>query len=567
MNLHKLLYFFVPLLIWSCANRVPPSGGPKDKDPPKLIGSIPKDGSINVKGKEISLLFDEQVVVKNITKELLITPRIDFDYTYKTKKNTIIISLEEELDTATTYTFNFRDGIVDITEGNPAQDLILAFSTGPVLDTLQITGMVQDLFTEKPVKDVIVGLYNASDTLDLFNSPPYYLSQTNKKGQFIFRNLKSDDYKIYAFVDKNKNLMCQSDREMYAFQDSIIALDSNKIIKPLKLQYMNMDTLVLKRTRTSGQYYLAVANKALIDVSLTASNDSTLWYALDKEQKEIKIYNTFSIKDSLLVNLTLTDSLYQTVVDSFYLSFPESQRPYDKYETNLVDLQVRPEEKSIKYTITTNKPSRIEYPDSIVLTLDTLAVANFDSTWNIQANSTQTEFKLSNYLPKNYLDSLGYTSKSSSARTVTQESKMPESGQRKRNLTYKLVIPKATVLSIESDSSSTMEAKLSPAYAKNFGELKGTIQTKYSNYRIQLLDKSYNVLDETSEGSTYIFRYISPGDYLIRIIIDANENGRWDPGNIYLNQLPEPIFIYKDEEGKSKTTIRANWELTLDLTF
>ncbi|VAW28264.1 hypothetical protein MNBD_BACTEROID06-717, partial [hydrothermal vent metagenome] len=91
--MNRILIAIAIILIWGgCANRVPPSGGPKDEDPPKLIGSIPKSGNTNVKTTEITLLFNELVVTKNIKKELLITPRIDFDYDYTIKKNTIIIS-------------------------------------------------------------------------------------------------------------------------------------------------------------------------------------------------------------------------------------------------------------------------------------------------------------------------------------------------------------------------------------------------------------------------------------------------------------------------------------------
>ena len=571
MKLSKLFYFATIITIWGCANRVPPKGGPKDTDPPKLLGSIPKTGSTNVSGQDITLLFDELVVVKNIKKELLITPRIESEYTYKTKKNTIILSLEEPLDTATTYTFNFRDAIVDITEGNPAIDLIIAFSTGNILDTLQLTGEVIDLYTEKPQEDVIVGLYKPNDTLDLFNSPPYYLAQTNKKGAYTFRNIKADDYKLYGFKDKNNNLMCESDREAYAFLDSLILLDSNYVANTLKLQQLNIDTLQLKRTRASGKYFYAVANKGLTSAKLKPTNDSTIWYSYGDGRKEIKIYNTFNSKDSLLVELTMSDSLYQTKTDSFYVSYPESQRSFDEFKVSTSEVVLTPENKKIEFEINATKPIRYELTDSIYIAQDTLAQIYFDSTWNISYNETKTELTLSNYLPKAYLDSLNIspTNQSSAnrgARIEPTASKQPIAKQ-KSNTNYQLIIPKATFISIESDSSELNESKLKPSYSKDFGMLMGSITTEKSNYTIQLLDKNFKVVDEKKSGTNYKFSFVPPGEYSLRILIDENKNGRWDTGNILLNQLPEPIFIYKDAEGKSKTTIRANWELTLDLTF
>ena len=46
--------------------------------------------------------------------------------------------------------------------------------------SLSLSGNINDLFTEKPVEKLIVGLYKISDTLNLFNTPPYYLAQTDE---------------------------------------------------------------------------------------------------------------------------------------------------------------------------------------------------------------------------------------------------------------------------------------------------------------------------------------------------------------------------------------------------
>lgn len=576
--MYRYLTAIAIILIWGgCANKVPPTGGPKDEIPPTLVASIPKDGNTNVKSTEITLLFDELVITKNIKKELLITPRIDFDYDYKVKKNTIILTLEEPLDSATTYTFNFRNAVVDITEGNPAINLVLAFSTGPILDTLQLKGNVNDLFTEKPIEKLVVGLYKSNDSLHIFNSPPYYLAQTDKLGNYLFRNLKSDEYTINAFADSNNNLIVESDREAYAFSDATIKLDSNMVADTLKLQTLNIDTLKLKRTRISGQYFIAISNKYLTDLNLRAANDSSISYSLDKEHKEIKIYNTFPIKDSLMVQLTMNDSLNIQAIDTFYLQFPASERKYDEYEIKLSALEVFPESRNISFQLNASKPSYFIYKDSITIKVDTLSNIPFDSTWNIAINKNSTEFLFSNYLPKAYLDSINTTSinntdskkgqKSELGNLVEKGSKGSLNSSTPSNFSYKLRIPFASFQSVESDSSKLNEHELKPKYAKDFGILMGDITTEYTNYFIQLLDKNYEIVKEIPQANKYKIIHILPGDYTLRIMVDVNKNGKWDAGNILLNQLPEPIFIYKNEDGKSTTSIRANWEISLDLTF
>ncbi len=570
--MNRILVAITITLIWSaCANRVPPSGGPKDEDPPNLIGSIPKNGNTNVKTTEITLLFDELVVTKNIKKELLITPRIDFDYDYTIKKNTVIISLEEPLDSATTYTFNFRKSIVDITEANPAEDLVIAFSTGSILDTLEINGNVNDLYTESPIENLVVGLYKAEDTLNLFNSPPYYLAQTDKAGNYLFRNLKPAEYIINAFVDGNNNLICDSEREQYAFTDSAIKLDSTISADTLKLHALNIDTLELKRTRNSGQYFVAVVSKYITKLELKAKNDSTLWYTLDKDHKEIKIYNTFYIKDSLLVKLLMKDSLDIETTNTIYVKFPKSERKYDEFKIELSELELFPEKQTLSFKINTSKPSRLVSSDSISIKLDTLSIIPFDSVWSIIKNANSTEFEFTNYLPKAYLDSIHTPSEAKGKRDISRM-KILEAPAKKESKTtpsysYSLQIPFGSFQSIEQDSSSRIEETLTPKYAKDFGILMGNINTNNTHYFIQLLDKNYKVIKEISQAKKYNFKNIPPGDYRIRILIDSNKNGKWDIGNILLNQLPEPIIIYKNSEGISKTTIRANWVMTEDLTF
>jgi len=570
--MNRILIAIAIILIWGgCANRVPPSGGPKDEDPPKLIGSIPKSGNTNVKTTEITLLFNELVVTKNIKKELLITPRIDFDYDYTIKKNTIIISLEEPLDSATTYTFNFRKAIVDITEANPAEDLVIAFSTGSILDTLELNGNVNDLYTEKPIEDLVVGLYKAEDTLNLFNSPPYYLAQTDKAGNYLFRNIKPAEYIINAFADDNNNLICDSEREQYAFTDSSIKMDSTISADTLKLHALNIDTLELKRTRNSGQYFIAIASKYITKLELNPKNDSTLWYTLDKDHKEIKIYNTFYIKDSLLVELMMEDSLNIEIKDTIYVKFPKSERKYDEFKIELSELELFPETQTISFKINTSKPSRLVSPDSINIKLDTLAIIPFDSVWNIIKNANSTEFEFTNYLPQTYLDSIHTPSETNKKKDISSRMVLdtPTKKEAKKtfNYSYFLQIPFGSFQSIEQDSSKQIEKPLTPKYAKDFGILMGNITTEQTHYFIQLLDKNYTIITEIPQAKKYKFKHIPPGDYHIRILIDTNKNGKWDIGNILLNQLPEPILIYKNKEGISKTTIRANWEMTEDLTF
>ena len=152
-------------LLWSCANQIPITGGSKDETPPQLISSYPADQSINYNEGVIQFTFDEYVKTTNLRKELIITPITDVKYEVKTRKNRVTISFDSLLEANTTYSFGFRKGIIDITESNPPENLRLAFSTGPVIDSLFLSGQVVDALTGEPQKEVSVILFGGSDSL------------------------------------------------------------------------------------------------------------------------------------------------------------------------------------------------------------------------------------------------------------------------------------------------------------------------------------------------------------------------------------------------------------------
>ncbi|PSR04681.1 MAG: hypothetical protein BRD50_03090 [Bacteroidetes bacterium SW_11_45_7] len=50
-------------------------------------------------------------------------------------------------------------------------------------------------------------------------------------------------------------------------------------------------------------------------------------------------------------------------------------------------------------------------------------------------------------------------------------------------------------------------------------------------------------------------KHLRPQTYKLRIIVDQNNNGRWDPGNYSRNKQPEQVIYYK-----GKIEVRKNWE-------
>ena len=561
--MNKITLLFLIALLWGCANRVPPTGGPKDEDPPVLLKSTPENGARNVAQNTLELTFDEFVVLKNIKDQLIITPRVDFEYDYKIKKQTITFEFEEALNDSTTYTFNFREGIVDMTEGTSAEQLVIAFSTGPMLDTLEITGQIVNLMTGKSNEKAVVGLYEETDTTDLFTSSPLYFTNTLEDGTYTFRNIKDGNYRLYAFVDNNKNLTCQSDGEAYGFLNEIIKLDSNINLEPIPVQHLNIDTLKVNRVQQSGHYVILTANKYLSEASLVAEDSQAVQFSYEEDRKGLKIYNTVEIEDSLHIQAFLTDSTGTELNYEFYLKYEETTRRKDEFKSNLTKLIGSIQTKKITGSFIFDKPIKSITLDSVRIERDSTMIIMVKDKIVLTPDTTRTLYELQIPFPQQMLDSLTNTPTGAKEKMDSRGGR----GKAKGGGTYTLVIPHGTFFTVDSDTSQSINKGIDILKPAQLGVIQGGVHTSHLSYEIQLVNEKFEVIKKTGPGSSYKFSEVKPGEYLVRILIDSNNNGRWEPGDIREGVIPEPVIIYADPNGVQKTSIRANWEMTFDLFF
>src|SRR6202045_2980966 len=133
----RLIYYFILLVLASkimaltgCANIIPPTGGPRDSIPPRLISVVPKDSSLNFKTSQIVFSFDEYVELKEIRENLVVSPVPKTDPIVDSKLRTITVRLKDTLEPNTTYSLNFGKAIRDVNEGNILKNFDYVFSTG-----------------------------------------------------------------------------------------------------------------------------------------------------------------------------------------------------------------------------------------------------------------------------------------------------------------------------------------------------------------------------------------------------------------------------------------------------
>lgn len=533
-NLIALL--ILSLLALSCAKQSTPMGGPQDEDPPIVLEMIPKDQSLNTKPKAIVITFDEYIKLDNANKNILITPRINKDEVIITAlKNTLEIELNQELEDNTTYVFNFQKSIQDLSEGNPAENLKLVFSTGEQIDSLRVTGSVNRYFPGKndKIENAIVGLYPIDDTTNVFIAPPYYLSQVDTAANFSISNIKAGKYFAYAWQDDNNSLKAEYKSEAFDFIKDTITINQNIEGLHFNLSKGDQNPINLLRSSPIGSNYTIVLNKTPNEVLL--KNDkigSEIFYTIG--EKRINLYSKSIIADSISFNLNVKDSVGYEVDSLIWAKFEESERKPEKLTISANSGKNFYQNLPIELTF--NKPiTDINY-DSLYLAYDTASVVKISPEMLSFKDSLRRDVLRINLLVP---DSIPYE-------------------------TFSLKAADSTFRDIEGQYN---EVALSANYKKLkketlSDEISGKIEGSEGPFIVQLLDSKGELIRESyiESGNQFSFKLIEAANYQIRVIEDTNKNHRWDPANFEEKRYAERTFNFLDPEtGNGNILIRGGW--------
>lgn len=560
MTLKKNLHWFVCILfLFSCARQSAPTGGPKDTIPPVLIKALPANETVNFHRKEIELMFSEDIILNTPKEQLIVTPTIGKDYKITYKKNIVRLELEDPLLDSTTYTFNFRETVQDITEKNPVRNLYLAYSTGPYLDSLSIEGTITDLTEGTVVKDATVALHPENDTFNIFEHPAVYFTKTDEKGKYRITNLKPDNYFLYAFEDKNRNLIVNSRTESYGYLTEHQYLLENIKEKNVGLIRMDAGPLKLTSTRPYNTYFNIRTTKQLRTFTLSATDSSDLSYTFGEDQSNIRIYNTIE-KDSIEVHLLAIDSTDNAIDTTLYAKFLTREVTPENFDVKLVSSSLLAHKGELEALLQFTKPLKELNFDSLYFQIDSLTRVNLtakDLTWDPLLRTMAVHKTLDRTL-------LPDTEVNPASRRGTRSAVngTPQQGENKRKFLNEFHLRPAAFISIELDSSKRLSETIKPLKQQDLSIINIEIRTDEPAFIVELLTTNFKSLRQVRNQKKIRFADLVPGDYQIRLIIDRNKNGRWDAGN-YLKKIePEPIVYYRTLDGSTLIKgVKANWEI------
>ena len=522
--------FILGFVFINCANRGTPDGGPKDEIPPSIIKSDPENYSTNFKRNEIRVYFDEYIKIKDLQKQLIISPPM------KTQPDVmplggaskyITIKIYDTLQPNTTYAFNFGNSITDNNEGNPYPYYRYVLSTGDYIDSLSVNGNIVDALKKEPETFVNVALYEVDSTFSdsiIYKETPKYITNTlDSVTTFSIENLKPGKYMLMALKDGNGDNKFQQKTDQLAYHKNFIDVPSDSSYT-LRLFKENADFKATRPRLISGEKiaFGYEGDYEGMNIDIVSETPPEFEYRITKDKK--------------------TDTLnywYKPRLEVDSLIFKVSKNDFEKEFTARISEQERD-----SLLIETSPSGNIGYNEDFKVS-GTTPLLNFDASkvTLMDKDSTTVTFTTDFDTIKN-----AYSLKFDKTEDNNYRIEM---------------LPEAFEDFFGDKNKDTLNYSLKTKKASDFGYARFTLVNATYPLLIQLTDKKGEVKVEQPviKAGTIDFLNLAPAMYSIRIIHDVNGNKKHDTGNYLKKIQPEKVSHFQEIE------IRADWGITETLQF
>ncbi|GAE66633.1 hypothetical protein CIN01S_17_00740 [Chryseobacterium indologenes NBRC 14944] len=515
-----------------------PVGGPKDTLAPRFLSSNIDTTRINVKRDihELRLDFDEYVTLKDINKNLIISPpikNIKRILPSNIANKFVLIQWADTLQANTTYNFNFGNSIVDNNESNILRYFNFAFSTGDKLDDLYVSGEVKDAMEIKKKtgtneNKLVVGLYQVKDTMN-YKQKPYYITKVDEDGYYELNYLSPGKYRIIAFDDENGNSIYDPGKEKIGFKKE--AIDIEKSISGLNLSvYPSRKPVKYSEMKEIAGGVLMTFEGHPDEVKVQSATDKL---------KDLKVTHRPKSDSVRIWFDAVKDNIGQETAEK--LMFTHNLGP-KKDSLYTVSLFYKYNKKNAMDINSDNGGGSLA-PKSDFRILSNYIVDKIDpSKWVLKSDSLTTQ---------------EFTAKISETNPYLIEVKSDFVNGKK----YQLTVPKETVSSFYAKNAQSKRFDFDVEKIDQFGSLEFALtNAPASSYWLQLLDSSEKVAyQKYIKGDKVKFDILKPGEYFVRILVDNNENKYWDNADFASETFAEDAYVFY-----KKAIVRGLWETRED---
>ena len=532
LNLSFVKYFFksvffviLVVVFYSCARIGRPEGGPKDLDAPLLVIANPPYESTNFNEKEIQLEFNEFVKLKDINKQLIVSPPLKnppLITPQNTASKTIKIQILDTLAKNTTYIFNFGSTIEDNNENNKIEIFKYVFSTGNYIDSLVTAGNIRDAFTKETPKNSNVLLYNIDSSFTdsiVFNTKPNYVANTLDSSNFNFTNLKQGKYLLIALQETSNDYIFNPKTDKIGFYPDTISLPKDSVLKKEIVLFNELQPYKFKRAKEVSKGKIVFGYEGLrenFNVKIISETPSD-FKSISKFEKD---------KDSL---------------NYWYTPFEVDSLNFVVSNANFIDsISVKLNKKKIDTLIVNATISNLLHFRDTLFFKSNNPVIQVDTGKIVITNKDTLAVPFASFIAKN-------------------ENKIGLLFDKKQQENYKVTILPEAFSDIFGQKNDTLNYQFKTKELEDYGKITiNIVNTESTNLIIDLLEgKNNDKLVErrfVSASESLVFDMLQPKTYYVRAIIDSNKNNKWDTGNYLLKQQPETIIYYEEA-----LEVRANY--------
>jgi hypothetical protein len=614
----KIRYFILRLpavflpacLLFACANIGNPNGGPYDEDPPKFVSSKPAENQLNFKGKKIEVVFDEYISIENPSEYVIVTPPQKQSPFIQAVGKKVTVELKDSLIENTTYTIDFTSSIADNNEKNTLENFSLAFATGDVLDTLQISGVLIHAEDFEPVQKMLVGIHNNLSDTAFTKTPFLRTSKTDEHGRFIIRNISPGSYHLFALEDKNRNYAYDKHNdEALAFYDSVIVPVCERGMVPdtVRKDSLTIDTVLMiektlfypndlllrffkdsitprqrmLRPERPQDYIFTLKFNAPMDtfptpVPLNFAPRDSQWYITQRGEDPEGFSVNYWILDSTIYK---TDTL---LIELTYLKNNDTIPERMELQTDTLSLVNRDAAQKRKKA-SVKKPVKVR-PSAGVATADSVAgeekapviplqvavtpsgTLNPHDVISVRFNEPVMHVSKDCFVLETGVDTLweavDFELDEDPLLAMTYRIIRPLKYEER----YRLTIDSAMLCGVYGHCNDSMTVLLTVKGEKEYGHLTVVVRElpvcgdsgRVIPAFMELLNGSGAPVAKATVGEdgTATFRDMNPAKYYARIILDSNGNGMWDAGNYEKRLQPEQVFYHI-----LPFEIRQNWKI------
>ncbi|MFM9825136.1 Ig-like domain-containing protein [Flavobacterium sp.] len=526
----KYILFLLILIVISCAKRGSITGGLKDTIAPVLKMSFPKNYSTNFKGNGIKLTFDEYIKLKDINKQLIISPPMKYEPLIlpTTASKYVSIKINDTLQANTTYSFNFGQSIADNNEENPYNQFKYVFSTGAYIDSLSISGSVKDAYNKDVESFVSIMLYDLNDKKFndsvVFNQNPRYITNTlDSLKTFKLENLKAGKYLLVAMKDYNSNNKFNPTKDKIGFHKQYITIPNDSTFE-LKLFKEVLAFKAYKPFQGSG-------NRMVMGYDGKMNTASLQKFVLKNKATILPtIITKFPKKDSLQIwfQPLKTDSLDLALSkDSYSRNFNVKIRDQKKDSLKISAVQSNTLKFRERFTLKTATPlTKFDNSKIKIVTKDSVSV-DFKTEYDEFNQELFFDFK-----------------------------KEPSEK-------YTIGLLPGALIDYLERSNDSLKYTFETQSLSDYGNLTVNLQNvNRFPILVELTDEKGEVIATESrsvgtEKNTKIdFNLMTPAQFTVRIIYDDNKNKEWDAGNFLEKRQAEEVVYFS-----KKIDVRANWDV------